>query len=61
MKLYTTTEISALTGQADRTIRSLADEHNIGMIHGGMRLFSPADLKRLKSLKRPRGRPAKKK
>jgi hypothetical protein len=49
--LKTTAEVSEITGQAPRTIQIHAAKYEIGILAGGVRLFTDADIEELKSHK----------
>ena len=45
--LYTTDEVSRLTGQAPRTIQIHAQRYGLGRLYGRVRLFLPEDVEEL--------------
>jgi hypothetical protein len=48
-ELLTTNQVSEITGQAPRTIQIHALKYDLGILAGGVRLFTQADVEELKT------------
>jgi excisionase family DNA binding protein len=58
-RLFTTGDAARALGVSDRRIRALCTTHDIGlMVTGRLRLLTVADLERLKTIRKPPGRPS---
>lgn len=60
MVIYSTTEVAAMLGKAPVTVRKAARDYGIGSQAGRSRVFTPADIERLRKVIHERdGRPVK--
>jgi hypothetical protein len=57
-RLFTTGDAAAELGVSDRRIRALCATHDIGeMVTDRLRLLTAADVEKLKTVRKPPGRP----
>ncbi len=57
--IYSVEQVAGILDLSRRRVQKIAQEHDLGRLVSGIRLFSPSDVNTMRQNRRPVGRPAK--